>query len=168
MSASLSGLIPELRPYAEELDRAVHASGLRGSFTSTIRTHAEQQRLYDRYLRGEAQFPAAPPGLSAHEYGYAFDYVVSPYEYQDDAGSYWQDLGGVWSRKDRVHFEYPGFTPPAQDENIVQQLADKVNDIPWYLQLFTPIATATKTVDATETQRIRSRACELFGIGCGG
>jgi hypothetical protein len=93
--------------------------------------------------------------------------VVSPYEYQDDAGSYWQGLGGIWSTKDRVHFEYPGFTPP-KDENIVQQLADKVNDIPWYLQLFTPLATATKTVDETETERIRRRACELFGIGCGG
>ena len=30
-----------------------------------MRTKAEQKRLYDRYVAGRAQFPAAPPGQSA-------------------------------------------------------------------------------------------------------
>jgi len=82
VSASLSGLIDELRPYARELDRAVHASGLRGSFTSTLRSHAEQKRLYDRYLRGEAQFPAAPLDNPHTNTGTRSITLVSPYDYQ--------------------------------------------------------------------------------------
>jgi hypothetical protein len=121
VSAALEGLIPELQEYARALDQEVHAAGLRGSFTSTRRSHAEQKRLFDRYMRGEAQYPALPPGQSAHEYGYAFDYLVSPYEYQADVGALWQSWGGIWGgRKDEVHFEYPGFSPPPIEET------------PWY------------------------------------
>ena len=154
MSASLSGLIDELRPYARELDRAVHASGLRGSFTSTLRSHAEQKRLYDRYLRGEAQFPAAPPGQSAHEYGYAFDYLVSPYDYQESAGAYWIDLGGVWHASDAVHFEYPGFTPPPPEES----------GLPWWASIFVPsravempVAESKKKIESWAEEFLKSR-----------
>lgn len=39
-----------------------------------------------------------------------------------EVGPYWEDLGGVWGgsaairghRYDPVHFEYPGFVPPAR------------------------------------------------------
>jgi hypothetical protein len=51
----------------------------------------------------------APPGASAHEYGEAFDYVVTPNDYQPDVGATWQSWGGVWGgKKDVVHFELPG------------------------------------------------------------
>jgi hypothetical protein len=108
MSASLDGLDAGLADAARALDSAVHASGLQGRFSSTIRTSAEQKRLYDRFLAGQSQFPAVPPGFSTHEYGLAFDYVVSPWDYQPDVGALWLSWGGAWSASDLVHFELPG------------------------------------------------------------
>lgn len=110
MSANIGALIPEMQPYARELVRAAGAAGLLPRVTSTLRTRAEQTRLYRRFLAGAAQYPVAPPGTSAHEYGYAFDMVVSPLEELEySVKDYWLSLGGVWSRSDAVHFEYPGF-----------------------------------------------------------
>lgn len=123
MGASLGELIPELQEFAQDLyDLAVRA-GANPRITSTVRSRAEQSRLYRRFLSGAARFPAAPPGLSAHEYGYAFDMVVPSEEDQLDLGSVWQGWGGVWSRKDFIHFEYPGFKPPASvsSESTVRQ-----------------------------------------------
>jgi len=111
VSAGLDALIPELQPYAHELVRAAGAAGLFPRVTSTLRTYAEQKRLYDHYLQGLSPYPAAPPGHSAHEYGYAFDMVVAPIEDLVDVGEYWESLGGIWGGRkgDDVHFEYPGF-----------------------------------------------------------
>ena len=109
--AQFSELIPELRPFARELVRAAGAAGLLPRVTSTRRSFAEQKRLYSRYLAGLSPYPAAPPGHSAHEYGFAFDMIVSPLEDLVDVGQYWESLGGVWGGRkgDDVHFEYPGF-----------------------------------------------------------
>jgi hypothetical protein len=52
----------------------------------------------------------APPGHSAHEYGWAFDMVASTTEDLHDLGTVWVQWGGVWSPTDEVHFEYPGFS----------------------------------------------------------
>lgn len=108
MGASIDSLIPELQPFARELLRAAGVAGLQPRVTSTRRTYAEQTRLYNRYLAGQSPYPAAPPGQSAHEYGYAIDIVSL-----DNAalGDYWEQLGGIWggSIGDDVHFEYPGF-----------------------------------------------------------
>jgi hypothetical protein len=60
-------------------------------------------------VAGAAQYPVAPPGTSAHEYGYAFDMVVSPLDALPDVAAYWRQLGGIWHPSDAVHFEYPGF-----------------------------------------------------------
>lgn len=117
MSGSLSSLQPELRPFAEELVNAAGASGLQPRVTSTRRTYAQQKALYDRYLRGEQQYPVARPGTSAHEFGWAFDMVVTPMDYLIDVGYYWIQMGGVWGGRptrsgsgyDPVHFEYPGW-----------------------------------------------------------
>lgn len=46
------------------------------TLTSGFRTHAEQRRLYDQYLRGEIGL-AAPPGQSNHEHGAAVDALVN-------------------------------------------------------------------------------------------
>src|SRR5712691_3344203 len=87
--AQFSELIPELRPFARELVRAAGAAGLLPRVTSTRRSFAEQKRLYSRYLAGLSPYPAAPPGHSAHEYGFAFDMIVSPLEDLVDVGQYW-------------------------------------------------------------------------------
>ena len=86
MAASLDGLVDELRDPARELDALVARSGLSRRFTSTYRSRSEQERLYRAYIAGRHSFPVAAPGSSAHEYGEAFDYLVSPYEYQTDVG----------------------------------------------------------------------------------
>src|SRR6266852_6308702 len=109
MGASLDGLVDELRDAARELDAAVSRAGISGRFTSTYRSRAEQERLYRAYLAGRNPFPVAPPGFSAHEYGEAFDYLVSPAQYQTDVGETWVDWGGEWGgAADMVHFELPG------------------------------------------------------------
>lgn len=113
MGASLEALIPELQQPARDLYGVAAQAGVNPRITSTVRSRAEQSRLYRRYLSGAAHFPAAPPGFSAHEYGYAFDMVVAGEDNQLDLGTVWQGWGGVWSSKDTIHFEYPGFKAPA-------------------------------------------------------
>jgi len=54
--------------------------GLAPTVTSTYRTWENQQRLYDRFLRGESAFPANRPGDSAHNFGWAFDSVVPEHQ----------------------------------------------------------------------------------------
>lgn len=110
MGANLDALDSGLADNARALDAAVHQSGLIGNFTSTWRSRAEQTRLYNRFLAGASRYPAAPPGQSAHEYGWAFDYVVSPRVYQEDVGALWESWGGTWGGRfqDEVHFELPG------------------------------------------------------------
>jgi len=115
MAANLDGLVDELREPARALDAAVWQSGLGGRFTSTLRSRSEQTRLYRAYQSGRHPFPVAAPGFSAHEYGEAFDYLVSPAQYQEDVGYTWQQWGGVWGgRADVVHFELPGASERAR------------------------------------------------------
>src|SRR5258708_17223198 len=114
--ASLTGVVDELRDAAWELDAVVSQSGLVGRFTSGYRSRSQQTRLYNSYLAGHSAFPVAAPGFSAHEYGEAFDYVVTPYEYQPDVGAYWVKMGGeLGGAADLVPFELPaGSGPPLQ------------------------------------------------------
>jgi len=114
MSYPFSGLVPELRPYAEQLLNAASEAGLNPTVTSTIRTWSQQKALYERYRAGRSQYPAAPPGASAHEYGWAFDMDVYPHDALGDVGAYWEDLGGTWGGgRDPVHFELPGASQAA-------------------------------------------------------
>lgn len=106
-------LIEELQPYATYLVNVAGVAGLSPRVTSTRRGRTEQARLYRRWQQGLSPYPAAPPGTSAHEFGYAFDMVVQPMENLADLGQFWQSLGGVWgSTADPVHFEFPGFVAP--------------------------------------------------------
>lgn len=128
MSASLDALIPEFQPYARDLVDAAGAAGLQPRITSTRRTYADQKRLYDRYLAGLSPYPAAPPGHSAHEYGYALDMIVSPMSALADVGDYWQQRGGIWgAARDPVHFEYPGFQEDMGPAIAAAQTADDYN-----------------------------------------
>lgn len=125
MSQSLDSLLPEFQPYAKALVQVVGQARLLPRVTSTLRSRAEQTRLYNAYLaRGRTGLPAAPPGSSAHEYGYAMDMIVSPYEDLAEVGAYWTSLGGIWHASDPVHFEYPGFQiPQSPIWNVIETLS---------------------------------------------
>src|SRR6266481_645309 len=103
----ISDLVEELQGPANDLVLAAGRAGLLPRITSTIRTNSEQRRLYNRFLAGQAGYPVAAPGYSAHEYGLAFDMVVSPMEALADVGYTWQQWGGGWNGADAVHFELP-------------------------------------------------------------
>jgi len=111
---SFNGLIEELRPFAEQLLTIAGSNGLSPRVTSQRRSFSTQARLYKLYLAGRSAYPVAPPGTSAHEFGYAFDLIVTPLEYLNALGSLWESWGGKWGGRfrDPVHFEYPGFTAP--------------------------------------------------------
>jgi len=173
MGVSLSGLVDEIRDAARELDAAVANSGLVGRFTSTYRSHSEQERLYRAFISGRHSFPVAPPGSSAHEYGEAFDYVVSPAEYQRDVGLTWVSWGGEWGgAADVVHFELPGASARAieRGQSYVAELAEKYNDLPWWASLALPIGLTTVERTPREQEsfekKARSLGCRLLGIGC--
>src|SRR6266481_7700697 len=134
----ISDLVEELQGPANDLVLAAGRAGLLPRITSTIRTNSEQRRLYNRFLAGQAGYPVAAPGYSAHEYGMAFDMVVSPMEALADVGYTWQTWGGGWNPGDAIHFELLGATDQFKDsgvtdENIVQRAATAVDSLPWYL-----------------------------------
>lgn len=107
--ASLSRLQPFLRRPAEKFVAFAHRQDARFHVTSTVRTQAQQRRLYEKYRRGMSDLPAAPPGQSDHEYGLAFDMHrlgVDPFHDDELArlGGLWNELGGKWDARDPVHF----------------------------------------------------------------
>ncbi len=109
MSARLDLLVPQLEMYATEFVRQLGLAGLQPRVTSTLRSSAEQKRLYSRFLSGAAQYPVAVPGTSAHEYGEAFDMIVAPMDALEEVGPIWRSWGGGWAGlHDPVHFELPG------------------------------------------------------------
>jgi D-alanyl-D-alanine carboxypeptidase len=109
MGGSLDALVPDLRDYARALVDAADRAGLQPRITSTLRSHSEQRRLYDSFLANPGRaYPVLPPGKSAHEYGEAFDMVVTPMSALADVGYTWQSWGGGWDGRDAVHFELPG------------------------------------------------------------
>ena len=126
MGGSLDQLVPELVPFARALVDAAGAAGLLPRVTSTVRTTSEQRRLYSRFLAGQAGYPVAPPGSSAHEYGEAFDMVVTPMEALADVAYTWQSWGGGWNPGDAIHFELPGASERAKQKGL---------ESPWYAEL---------------------------------
>lgn len=87
------------------LYRVAVANGLHPRITSTVRTHADQARLYRAWLaRGKTGLPAAPPGRSNHQLGLAFDMVA---DNLPGLGALWESWGGKWGGRfnDPVHFE---------------------------------------------------------------
>jgi hypothetical protein len=140
MGASLDALIPELIPAARQLVDVANRAGVQPRVTSTLRTRTEQARLYRRFLAGASRYPAAPPGRSAHEFGYAFDVVVIGDENLNDLGQVWESWGGVWggANRDPIHFEYPGFRPPPAGTPAEARTPFNIGEI-----LFNPIGVAT-------------------------
>lgn len=84
------------------------------TITSSRRSRAEQQRLWNRYTSGQSDLPAAPPGASQHELGLAVDIARPGVNPRDDdllyaLGQAWEDAGGKWAGDvDPVHFEWSG------------------------------------------------------------
>jgi len=74
----LAGLHEEIRPYAEYAHEIARYYGISPVITSTFRTWDDQQRLRDRWERGQSRFPANRPGDSAHNYGFAWDSWTPP------------------------------------------------------------------------------------------
>src|SRR5262249_31586208 len=107
--------------------------------------------------------PVAVPGTSAHEFGFAFDMVVSPMDAIGDVGAYWEAQGGVWGGEfnDPIHFEFPGFKKPSSAgfvETAFDTVADWVDSLPWWIQLPLPACTVTrkkKPTPATIPQILR-------------
>lgn len=115
MAGVPGGLDPELESAAFALAGVVAEAGASFRFTSGRRSHSEQARLYRRSLQGLQKYPVAPPGTSAHEYGWAFDAVTDPWDWQADVGQVWKSWGGSWGgRGDPVHFELPGASAAAK------------------------------------------------------
>lgn len=103
---STRGLVWWLQEPAEYLIYVAAHNGLNPRVTSTYRSYAKQKRLYEAYLRGDARFPAAPPGRSLHQAGRAFDMVVNQEWGYRELGRLWQRMGGRWGgERDRIHFE---------------------------------------------------------------
>lgn len=105
---STRGLVAALQYPAEQLVALAAAYGFSPRITSTLRTSAEQSKLYQEYLqklsRGIPTLPAAPPGTSAHERGLAFDMVTNSAASLAWCGAVWNSWGGSWHPSDVVHF----------------------------------------------------------------
>ena len=108
--ADVRDLQPWLVPYAKYLLDVAAYNRLPVQVTSVVRSSMAQARLYQRYLAGLSDLPAAPPGTSLHELGLAMDLVVSgDYRGPSQAalGALWKRMGGLWSPRDPVHFWVP-------------------------------------------------------------
>lgn len=118
----LSGLHPEVRDRVARLLQEARRDGLRVTVTSTFRTRAKQEQLYRAWLaRGRSGLPAAPPGYSTHEYGFAVDLVANDtarlVQLAECEGLHWAGPG------DRVHFDPFG---PAAWHELTQNLRPRV------------------------------------------
>ena len=122
--ADLTSLEPWLYPYADYLLRTgrwynqVYDWDRGGGplvITSARRSRADQYRLYQKFLRGESEIPAAPPGRSLHELGLAFDMMrlgIDPFNdpLLNFLGEIWTEMGGTYGGQwgggaDPVHFQ---------------------------------------------------------------
>lgn len=94
--SGISSLTPGLRPYATELVALARSYGDRPRIISAFRSIRTQKRLHEDFLSGRSNVVAAPPGRSLHNYGHAFDLVVSTPEAQEWLGRVWEAWGGRW------------------------------------------------------------------------
>jgi hypothetical protein len=108
VATSLAAVDPSLAEAIRALVSVAEQAGVRVQITSTLRSSWDQRRLYWRWRAGLSGLPAAIPGQSAHEYGWAVDLVTSP-EVSAELGSVWRSWGGAWGgSRDPVHFELAG------------------------------------------------------------
>jgi hypothetical protein len=171
---ALVDLVPELADAARALVDAAGRAGLHPRVTSTVRTRSEQSRLYRRFLAGASGYPVAPPGYSAHEYGEAFDMVVTPMEALADVAYTWQQWGGGWNPADAVHFELPGASERAkqrgrQSSGVSPFLVELAASLPFGLPISLVLsflgipASASKSITPDQEQYLRELASQ-YGL----
>lgn len=105
----LSGLHPEVSRRVDAMLDLLRRAGIRATVTSGFRSLAKQQELRRRAQQGFSRLPAAKPGFSTHNYGFAVDVVLSgaPQSVLGDAA---RAVGLVWAGKnDPVHVDAFGF-----------------------------------------------------------
>ena len=101
--SQFAGLEPALRPWGVALYDVARRYGLNPVVTSTRRSRATQRRLYANWKSGKSPYPAAVPGTSLHELGWAFDMWSEDMPW---LGRVWQSWGGVWGgARDPVHYQ---------------------------------------------------------------
>lgn len=105
MSRTIGALDGRLVPYARNLVSAALRLSRRAVVTSTLRTRAEQTRLFKAASR--SKYPAARPGTSLHERGLAFDIGGLTVSQLRRLGRLWESWGGRWGGRfrDPIHFE---------------------------------------------------------------
>lgn len=103
----LRGLHPAVREAADYAIRWAEYYGIPVTVTSGYRTWEEQERLRQKWLRGENPYPVNAPGDSSHNWGLGFDSWV-PEQYWP-AWHYIRQAVGfrIYPDRDRVHAEYP-------------------------------------------------------------
>ena len=99
----LWALDPTFRPWAQWLLDVARYNGLTVEVTSTRRTRAEQEGLYQAALAGRSRYPVARPGTSQHERGLALDLRASS-GVLEALGGVWRSVGGTWGPSDPIHF----------------------------------------------------------------
>lgn len=109
MSLSLASLADDFRPWAEWIVELAKFADSQARVTSAFRTHEKQKALYELYRQGQSRYPAARPGQSAHEYGYAIDMVFGNLDARDAVRNVWVQYGGNLGNDDEVHFEFPNW-----------------------------------------------------------
>jgi hypothetical protein len=105
----LRGLHPVVRERAELATRYAESIGIPVTITSGYRSWETQERLRNRWERGEAKYPANRPGDSSHNWGLGWDsWVPEPYF---PAWDYIKRAVGfrTYPDTDPVHAEYPGW-----------------------------------------------------------
>jgi len=109
--ADLGTLVPGLIPWAKWIHAVGQQQDGRLVVTSARRSWAEQTKLYYRWKKGMSKIPAAPPGMSLHQRGLAFDLARLGKEPLGDPllawlGGWWEYYGGKWGgERDPVHFQ---------------------------------------------------------------
>jgi len=109
MGTSLLQLEPSTRAAYRRALAQLSLEGIRVTTTSTRRTKAEQQVLFDRALAGRSAFPVARPGTSTHELGIAVDLEPKNPADLPRVVRVLEIFSFVWAgASDRVHFTYRG------------------------------------------------------------
>ena len=109
--ADLNLLQPTLIPWAKWIYAMGKQQDGRLVVTSSKRSFAKQAELYHRYMKGFSKIPAARPGTSLHQLGWAFDMARIGKDPLGDPllawlGAWWEYYGGRWGgKRDPVHFQ---------------------------------------------------------------